>query len=79
MFLFQSKYNSEKLYKSREEIGEILFDLVSKYHPEPQLASRLTGMLLELELSILNDLIYNSHELENKLNIAFNALKSSNL
>uniref|UniRef100_T1IF76 PABC domain-containing protein n=1 Tax=Rhodnius prolixus TaxID=13249 RepID=T1IF76_RHOPR len=56
--------------KKREELGEKLYDLVcEKFRPE--IASRLTGMLLELEPDLVQKLLKSPKELEEKLDVAY--------
>lgn len=56
--------------KKREELGEKLYDLVcEKFRPE--IASRLTGMLLELEPEVIHRLLNSPKDLEGKLAIAY--------
>lgn len=57
--------------KKRQEYGEQIYNLVCKYHT-PDLASRLTGMLLELDEESLQILLTNHKEFEKKLEIAYN-------
>lgn len=61
--------------KKRQEYGEQIYNLVCKYH-KPELASRLTGMLLELDEESLQTLLTNHKEFEKKLEIAYNTFIS---
>lgn len=57
--------------KKREEYGEQLYSLVCEHH-KPEVASHLTGMLLELDEESLQRLISHPKEFEKKLEIAYN-------
>lgn len=61
----------------REEIGENLYELVRQKYTEPNLAAKLTGMLLELETEQLSKVLQNSAELSQKLETAYKVLQDS--
>lgn len=63
--------------ESREKIGEKLYELIRQHYSDPQLAGKLTGMLLELETEQLNKILENPVELGQKLETAYRVLQDS--
>ncbi|RZF44038.1 hypothetical protein LSTR_LSTR015589 [Laodelphax striatellus] len=61
----------------KDAFGEELFELVSERYADQQLASQLTGMLLELDATTLDQLISSPTELDEKLNAAYSCLMNS--
>lgn len=55
-------------------LGEELFELVLDHYSDQELASRLTGMLLELDTDVLHRLIRSPEELDEKLDTAYSVL-----
>ncbi|XP_028830295.1 uncharacterized protein LOC114786890 isoform X2 [Denticeps clupeoides] len=58
--------------EDREELGEQLYHLISPEHPDT--ASKLTGMLLELPVSVVRQMLQDEILLNEGLNRALNAL-----
>lgn len=61
----------------RDEIGEALYDLVIKEYPDEELAARLTGMILELDVKYVRELVKNPDDLKEKLLVAQKALENA--
>ncbi|XP_039285854.1 S-adenosylmethionine sensor upstream of mTORC1 isoform X2 [Nilaparvata lugens] len=61
----------------KEAFGEELFELVCERHADEQLASQLTGMLLELDATTLGRLVSNPTELDDKISAAYTCLMNS--
>ncbi|XP_013402728.1 uncharacterized protein LOC106168265 [Lingula anatina] len=59
--------------KTREELGEELFELVVSRHPEK--AAKLTGMLLEMPLEELQRVLEESSKLDKAVDLAVKALQ----
>ncbi|PSN54468.1 hypothetical protein C0J52_05541 [Blattella germanica] len=60
--------------EKQEDFGEVVYNLVLQHHSDPELAARLTGMLLELESRHLQSLVQDPDELKAKLDIACKVL-----
>ncbi|XP_049815004.1 uncharacterized protein LOC126262403 isoform X2 [Schistocerca nitens] len=60
-----------------DEIGEALYDLVIKDYPDEELAARLTGMILELDVKYVRQLVRNPDDLREKLLVAHKALENA--
>ena len=56
----------------KEELGGKLYEKVEESHPEN--ADKITGMLLEMKIEEIERLLKNSQELEEKIQLAENAL-----
>lgn len=62
---------------SNTALGEDLYDLALEQYPDPTIAGHLTGMLLELEVNYLRNIISKPSELSAKLEVAYKTLQST--
>ncbi|XP_022111465.1 embryonic polyadenylate-binding protein B-like isoform X2 [Acanthaster planci] len=61
--------------EEKQELGEELYCIIEEAHPE--LASKLTGMLLEMDAAQLRELLDYPSKLNEKVQIALEALKAA--
>ena len=59
-------------YFSKQELGEQLYQKIEESHPEN--AGKITGMLLEMSVTDIENLLKNSQDLEEKIQLAEKAL-----
>ena len=59
----------------KEELGGKLFEKVEESHPE--IADKITGMLLEMSVEEIERLLENPQELQENIQLAENALSAS--
>lgn len=59
-------------YFTKEELGEQLYQRIEESHPEN--ADKITGLLLEMSVTNIENLLKNPQDLEEKIRLAEKAL-----
>ena len=70
-FIYRESTEKEE-YFTKEELGDQLYQRIEESHPEN--ADKITGMLLEMSVTDIENLLKNPQDLEEKIQLAEKAL-----